>query len=297
MADDLAPFNRSLLDQRAVLRNSAKAPPRSAPVSGSGAVDGRDPEKLLRIILIIIIAILGLVVVLELGFQLLVAPQMRIQRITIDSDLALTRDAVLAAAGISADELYYAIDPVAVETRLQSIPAVQEVKVSTLFPDGLSIVLRSRKPLVVSLMHQEDGRQMPVLIDAMGVAFHVGLLPLQDDLPVLTGIEFRNFRLGLQLPRSVIPLLQDLQNLRLKDPNLFHAFSQFRLMPVGTGQVEVMAYTVTSTVGVRINAHLSQEAALYILRTLDLMMRTEGMSRIREIDFRTNSVVYKKGDN
>jgi len=328
MADGLAPFSRSLMEQRAVARsNTGVSSPKTglppkvssdreygsayhdrtqtlresvAPHGGNGSnahPEARDPEAVLRLILLVIIGVLGLVVLVELGFQLLVAPQMHIQRISLDSDLDLTRETILAAGGISANELFYAIDPAAVEARLRSLPAVEDAKVELIFPDTLSIKLHSRQALMVSLIRDQDGRQVPVLIDAMGQAFHVGLLPLQDELPVLTGIEFRNFRPGLQLPRSVVPFLQDLQNLRLQDPALFHAFSEFRLIPVGTGQVEIMAYTIQSAVGVRINARLSQEGALYILRTLDMIARTEGMTKIREIDFRTNNVVYKKGDN
>lgn len=331
MADGLAPMSRSLMEQRAAARLNTglnppgATPPRSggsfgresgfeqrergrpiaespAPGAGPGARPGstqedRDPEAAPRLILQVIIGVLCLVVLLELGFQIFVAPQMRIQRIGIDSDLELSHEAILSAAGISTNELFYAVDPATVEARLRNLPAVAEAKVQLIFPDALSIRVRSRQPLMVSLMRAEDGKQAPVLIDAMGCAFHVGLLPLQDELPVLTGIEFRNFRPGLQLPRSVVPFLQDLQALRLQDPSLFHAFSEFRLMPVGTGQVEIMAYTIMSSVGVRINARLSQEAALYILRTLDMIAHTEGMAKIREIDFRTNNVVYKKGDD
>lgn len=327
MADEIAPFSRSLMDQRAVSRySSGNNPYQTSPLYGQnsresrpaspmpglspsgarpsnqlhGAAEirpGKDPEGLLRVILMVIIGVLCLVVLFELGFQLFIAPQMRIQRISLDSDLELTRDAILGAAGISANELFYAIDPETVEARLRAVPAVLEAQVTMVFPDMLSIKLRSRQALVVSLMRQENGRQVPVLIDSMGMAFHVGLMPQNYDMPVLTGIEFRNFRSGLQLPRSVVPFLQDLQALRLQDPALYHAFSEFRLLPVGTGQVEILAYTIMSPVGVRINARLSQEAALYIVRTLDMIARTEGMARIQEIDFRTNNVVYKKGDN
>jgi hypothetical protein len=114
-------------------------------------------------------------------------------------------------------------------------------------------------------------------------------------MPVRSGIEFRNFRLGMQLPQTVVPFLQDLAALRVKAPALYRAFSEFKLQPMGAAQLEITAYTISSPVAVRLNARLTEERALYTLRTMEMLEKTEGLSRVREIDFRTNNVVYTKG--
>jgi hypothetical protein len=99
----------------------------------------------------------------------------------------------------------------------------------------------------------------------------------------------------MKLPQSIVPFLQDLRILRVQAPALYKAFSEFKVQPVGSAQLEITAYTINSPVAVRLNSRLTEERALYTLRTMEMLSNTEGLARIREIDFRTNNVVYTKG--
>ncbi len=290
MADNLLPVPRALSSQRPQAH-----PPRGKPEMPGRPGNAESSDRLLKRILLTIIGLMVLVVALEVVFQAAIAPQMRLTRISLDSDLNLTQNSILSAAGVKLDDLYYSLDPRQIEQRLASLPIVQSVVVTTVFPDTLTIRLRSRQAIAIALLRLGDGEQRPVQIDDQGYVFEFGLPAGQETLPVLSGLEFRNFRLGLHLPPVIVPFLQDLRNLRSQSPALYQAFSEFKVQPVGGNQVEIVAYTINSPVGVRLNARLSEERGVYIVRTMDMLARTEGLNKIREIDFRTNNVVYTKG--
>jgi cell division protein FtsQ len=280
---------RSLGEQRPSL------PPGRAHAAAVKPAAAGGQDRLLKRILMVIIGLMLLVVAGEVVFQLGVAPQLRLQRVGLDSDLSLSQGDILMVAGARLGDQFYALDPEAMEQRLAKLPMVQSAEVSVQFPDALSIRLRSRQAVALSLLKGEDGVQRPVQIDDIGFIFDYGLPQDQESLPVLSGIEFRNFRLGMQLPQSVVPFLQDLRQLRVQAPALYQAFSEFKIQPVAANQVEILAYTINSPVGVRLNPRLSEERALYTLRTIEMISRTEELAAVREIDFRTNHVVYTRG--
>jgi cell division protein FtsQ len=280
---------RSLGDQRPSLPAG-----RGQATAVRPTVPGRQ-DRLLKRILMCIIGLMLLVVAGEVVFQLGIAPQLRLQRVSLDSDLSLSQGDILSVAGVRLGDQFYALDPEAMEQRLAKLPMVQEAAVAAQFPDTLTIRLRGRQAVAVSLHKGGDGVQRLVQVDDLGFVFDYGLPQGQDSLPVLSGIEFRNFRLGMQLPQSVVPFLQDLRQLRVRAPALYQAFSEFKIQPVAANQVEILAYTINSPVGVRLNPRISEERALYTLRTIEMLSRTEGLLAVREIDFRTNHVVYTRG--
>ena len=290
MADNYFTTPRALSDQRP-LPHASRGKPETV---GRPLADGQS-DLVLKRILMVIIGLMILIVVAEVVFQTGIAPRLTLQRLSLDSDLVLSQDDILAASGVKVGDLFYSLQPRQIEQRLSKLPLVRQVTVSTVFPDTLSIHLRGRQAVAVALVRGADGVQHPVQIDERGFVFNYGLPPGQENLPVLSGVEFRNFRLGMQLPQVIVPFLQDLRDLRVQSPALYQAFSEFKIQPVGSNQLEILAYTISSPVAIRLNARLSEERALYALRTMDMLDRTEGLGRIREIDFRTNNVVYTKG--
>lgn len=261
----------------------------------ANAVPLQTSERVLRGVLIGTIALLALTIIGVVVFQTAVAPQMRLEQIVLNSNVAMTQDELLKVAGIAPRTLYYSINPAEVEKRLSQVPMVREARVEMRFPNAMVIKLEARVPLLSSIVSLEDGTQVPVLIDALGVAYQTGLSAAPEGLPVLSGVEFKNFYAGLSLPKFIVPFLQDLENLKMKAPALYRGFSEFKLVPVGSQEIEVLAYAIQSPVPVRINPRLSEESALYLLRSLDVLGKTNAGS-IKEIDFRTNNVIYKSRD-
>lgn len=254
-------------------------------------------EDVLHRILVVSIVLLALLVSGEIIFQVLIAPRLRIQNISIQTGPGLEEDQIRHALGLEQDLAYYGIDEAAMEETLRRIPAVQSVVVQRIFPDSLRVEVQTRQALVLSRVAGGEGGQQAVFIDAEGYAFAWAEgLGQYGNLPVLSGIDYRNFRLGLKLPAMVVEYLKALDALRKESPDLFHGFSEFRLVPVDQRELEVLVYTMVSRVPVRTGAHLDAKQAMYILQTMNLLKEHPLVGEIRELDFRTSNLVIRRGD-
>src|SRR5512135_2977430 len=77
-------------------------------------------------LLIVLVAGLALVTAGKLIFQFVLYPALRIQNIDIKSDIPLSREALLALAGIKDNEYYFSINCETIRHRLEAYPLVKE---------------------------------------------------------------------------------------------------------------------------------------------------------------------------
>lgn len=260
-------------------------------------------EKALRKVLLGLIVLLSLVIVGEVVFQLGIAPNMTIKTIALDLEPGISEAEVRAALGLDGPLAYYACDPASLAEALRAIPAVADGQVELRFPDSLRIQATCRTPLLVARVNGRfDGQrlvegegQSGVVLDRQGVVFAPATVA-DASLPVLSGVDFRNFRLGIKMPRPVLDFVADLETIRLERPDVYQAFSEFRLVPQGQYTVEVLVYTMASPIPVRINNRLTVDNALYILRTMSLLAGHPVGRDVVEVDFRTRNLILRKGD-
>lgn len=286
MADPVINTRLSLGDHRPEQR--LNEPPRGERENGP-----RPGQELLRLVLLISAGILALFIVYDLVMQFWVMPSVRISNVRIESSLNWTKEQVLSLAGLEDEPLFFSVDVAELEARLQAQPILKEVKVSKAFPDTLVFNLTARRPLLQHVL----GDGTVVLLDVDGVAYDYVQTRTAYDIPILSGVEFRNFSPGVRLPSFILPFLLDLAELRDKTPALYQAFSEFRLEPKRGEDVEILVFAVSRSVPVRISPRLSSEGAGTILRVLDMQKAGDGFAGISEIDFRSKHVVIKKGDS
>jgi cell division protein FtsQ len=244
-------------------------------------------------ILLLIVALLGLILVGQLVFHFILAPRLTVRNITIKSDLSLSKDEVLSVAGIEENLYYFSLDSEEIRKSLESLPMIREAVVRKVFPDSLSITLYGREALSMLLFTTPEGQSVPLVVDEQGVIFEIGSAVSSWDLPVITGVKFKQLRVGMKLPEAVRPVLRDLRSLQIRNPDLFRLISEIRLISSTSGVTELLLYPLQYPVRLRMAAELDPATLRTALVVLDLMDGQELANEVKELDFRTGEVVYR----
>jgi len=243
-------------------------------------------------VLKIAIVFLVLIILGEVLFYLLIAPNMVLKEVVVKSDLALSDKEILNKAGIEGKEYYFLLDTQLVEKNLESYAPVKEAVVKKSFPDKLHITLYRRKPLGISLVKQNN-RTVPFIFDKEGVIFQAGGKETESSLPVLSGIRFENADLGTRLPGPLQPILEDIERIRHNAPELLKQISELRVIRKEENLVEMYLYPMHYRTKVHIGSHLDEELIRYLLMVLHVMDKQNGLEGMKELDFRTGNAVYK----
>jgi cell division septal protein FtsQ len=249
-------------------------------------------ERIINRILWIIIIILFVIAIIEIVFQFFIAPRMLIKNIIVQSDLTLTNEQIIDLAGIGKKEYYFSLNTGEVEKRLEENSQVWEAVVEKVFPDTVRLIIKKRNPLAVALIEGED-KSIPALIDKEGTIYAVGEFLPQWNLPVLSGLEFSGYSSGMKLPDILLPLLEQLAELRKTSPDLYDFVSEIKVESVVGSDYELIFYMIPYTTRIRFGSSINEHVLTYALMVLDVF-QYQGMGhRVKEIDFRTKEIVYQ----
>ncbi|GHT50209.1 hypothetical protein FACS1894102_5550 [Spirochaetia bacterium] len=255
-------------------------------------------ERNLKRILIVCSILLGA----ELLWLFLITPCLPLSSVDVKTPDGISRGTVLAYSGINARSSYMSVDAQNIERKLSVLPLVESVKVIKSFPDSVSIILKGRNATAMSLAII-DGISVPVFFDKFGVIFKIGaasqhtVAPGQEEnilgekIPIISGLYFENIKLGTRLPAFLIPLLEDIQNLKDTVPELLSAISEIHINKKTYDGFDLVVYPAFDTVKIRMSSELSEANIRYMLLLLDVM-NEKGMHP-SEIDFRTGTASYK----
>jgi cell division protein FtsQ len=256
--------------------------------------DGRTSTAAGRL-LAILVAVLAVILAGELAFHLLLVPRLTLRNVILRSDLGLTREEVLALAGLQDGALYFGVDPAEVRRRLEACPAVARAEVRKVFPDTLHIALQGRRALALLLFQGREGGTLPLAVDRDGVVFQVGGKLPDRDLPLLSGVELvgEEVHAGLRLPEGIKPLLEDLDRLAREAPELARLVSEVRLVPLTQERFELLLYPVAYRIRLRFGGRLEAASFRSALVILDLLERQNLQGRVEELDLRARDAVYR----
>ncbi|MDR0449907.1 MAG: FtsQ-type POTRA domain-containing protein [Treponema sp.] len=267
-----------------------KSPP---PEAGRRSGDtGQGIEKGLKALIIAAAAIL----VLELIWLLAVSPCMPLAEIETPPFPGLSREEIIAAAGIGERSSYVSVKAARAERSLEALCQVESAKVIKRFPNAVKIVLIPRSAAGVSLARL-DGKLTPVYFDRTGLVFKIGKedgeaagdLP---QLPLISGLVFENPSLGMKLPALFGPLLSRLEAIRDSSPELLAAISEIRINRKAFDGFDLVLYPVHNPVRVRLEPDLNEASLRYVMLMLDVFAAKH--SEIEEIDFRAETASYKE---
>jgi cell division septal protein FtsQ len=222
---------------------------------------------------------------------LLVPPAMRVTRYVISGNASMSREEVLSAALIHDREYFFSIDTARVAAALSADPRVASATASRLFPNGLRISVKERVAVAAALASIK-GRTAAVCIDSEGVAFAEASAETAAAVPVLSGLRFEDFRLGTRLPPALAALVASIGKIQAAEPALLSAISEIRVVATKAAP-ELLIYPLGQRVPVRAGASLDAPTLRSIILVLDVL-GTKGIAAdVREIDFRTGTVVYR----
>jgi len=243
-------------------------------------------EKILKAFIILAFLVLGGKMIWLMG----VTPFRPLSRIDITGYTGISREQVIAVAGITGMSSYFSADVRAMEDALMTIPAIQSARVFRHFPDRLQIVLEGRRAVATALVNI-GGRTVPVFFDSHGVIFKIGrsereVSPL---LPVVSGIIIENPFPGMRLPVMFGPLFRQLERIGTASPELLTAISEIRINPKPFDGFNLTLYPVHRRTRVIIN-ELNEETLRYTLLMVDVVASRE--PGIAEIDFRSSIASY-----
>jgi cell division protein FtsQ len=221
-------------------------------------------------------------------------PLLRITRYEVSGNASMSREEILSAALIHDKEYFFSLDAARVKGALEAQPRVASAKVAKLFPNGLSIAVVERRPVATALA-DIGGRTVAVSLDAQGVAFAEATEAEASAMPVLSGLRFEGFRMGTRLPPPVAGLLVSLGEVAASDPVLLSAISEIRLVGASESSTpsEILIYPLNQRIPVRAGAAFDTQTLRSIILVLDVL-GTKGIAgSVKEIDFRTGTVVYR----
>jgi len=239
--------------------------------------------------LIIIIAVLCFAG--ELIWLLGITPFRPLLGIDISGNEGITRDEILAKAGISNSASFFSIDAHEIEKSLMAFSGFESVKVIKHFPDRIQIVLGKREA-VASILANVGGKTVPVLFDSQGVVFQIGSGNAHGEgsesfssrLPVVSGIIIEDPCPGMRLPVMFIPFFGSLEKIRTSAPKLLEAVSEIRINRKAFDSFDYVLYPVHKKISVRLS-ELNEDLLRYSLLMVDVL--SSNNDGIESLDFRS----------
>ncbi|SRR6056297_300945 len=254
--------------------------------------DQRDLRRLFSAI----IAVLVFLLLVEIVYHMFIAPYLVVNQITIqaESDFPYTNEELLSIAGVEGDAYFFDVKPKLISARLEQVPIIKSVEVGKEFPHGLTISITERNPLAALTVLDAHG-MVPAYVDSSGVIFRSKGVEFLD-LPIISGIDVPSYKDGMQLPQVLIGFLKDLNKLQIDNPVLYRLISEVKFVKKNAADYEVVLFPSQYQVKVRIGPALTEELMKYIVLVLDVVAGRGMESSIDEIDFRTDEVVYRVGE-
>ena len=243
---------------------------------------------LVRPALKILIALLCGLLVLEMAFHLVAAPNLRLSKLNFTGDHPHVEANLGGLLGLRDHEYYFSVDEAAVKSKLEALPWVKTAKVEKRFPDTLTIDLKVRQTLAVGLV---GGAVLS--IDDKGFVFDVRTDAQGLDVPVISGVAFESLNPGSQFPPEVLPFFQRLSDLRRSAPGLFRMISEVQLRRNDRGTFDAVFYPASIPVRIVLGDRWDQATIQQMFVLLDLVQRQGWTGKTKEIDFRAAPVVLR----
>jgi cell division protein FtsQ len=220
------------------------------------------------------------------------SPWLRVSRVVVQADFEIERSTLLESIGLDGPTSFFSVRPAEIVAQLEAHPMIKSASVERIFPDTVRLDLTRRRPLALALTTR-NGRSTPIVLDESGTIFDAGAHLAERDIPVLSGIAFEGNVVGNRLPAGLVPLLEDLQHLRVSSPEIYGLISEIRVEPRVAGGFDLLLFTKGFPVPVRTDGTLDRDTCTYALMVLDVLAQRGEADGVAEIDFRSGEIVYR----
>jgi len=167
----------------------------------------------------ILVGVLILFLFIEFIFYIIIVPTTSQIHLTLSGASTLGYDELCSIARISNQEKWITFNAAVTASKLASNPLFESVFVEKKFPDKVIINLKERETVAIAF-GTIKGRTVPMEIDRNGIAFKIGKTPVNQNIPLITGLVFENPVPGMRLHSALKPLLEQLYLLENRNPVL-----------------------------------------------------------------------------
>lgn len=222
----------------------------------------------------------------------LILPFFRIDKINLlDAEISFKRD-IADIIGLNNYSSFLFLNTERVENKLLEEPLVRKVFAYKSFPDTLNVRIFGREALAIAY-DTRDEKSIPLCFDENGVLFLEGKDVEFFDLPILTGdMDFSGVRKGGKLPRAVVPLLNNLKEIRAKNPELYSSISEISVIKKGDMTFDMVLFFTFTPIKAIVGSVLTPEQLESIVVVNSLLQR-DGVS-VNQVDFRSEEIIYRE---
>ena len=247
-----------------------------------------------RNLFVYLLIVLVMLVTVEIVFQFFIAPELLITKVQVycSKDFQLSNADIIKISDIREKEYFFSVNTGVIEGKLLKNPLIKDIRVEKLFPGTLKIFITERTPLAISLV-QMGNRSVPVMIDNEGVVFEIGKSVTDYTMPVISGLKFRDLKLGVKLPSVLCEYFSDLKVLQDTSPLLFNQISELKFVRKNSSYYEVLLYPLNGNIRIRTGADIDEDLLKQIFVVLDIIEKKGIESDMEELDFRSGQVVYR----
>lgn len=256
--------------------------------SGNSSSSSLRIKALQAILVIILFALL-----LEAAYYFIILPLTARARFIFDLQAtSITEAEALAMLGLKGDERWGTLDSSELAATLNSYPIVEAAYVTKKFPDKVMVRLIERHPVAVSFVNM-GGKLLPLEIDKDGVIFRMGWRKDTSLCTIVSGLNFKNPKLGMKVNNQLLPLFKRLDFLHREKPVLLTSISEIKIREKKYGDYDLILYPAYKKVKVLSNKELSEKTLNRMLLTLDVISDERAEKGIEYIDIRGANIVYK----
>ncbi|WP_443736014.1 cell division protein FtsQ/DivIB [Treponema sp.] len=258
-------------------------------VSGSDKSEKKDKKVFLVKILVFVLAVLLFV---ELIISMVLVPCFSKPSITVSGLKSASQQEFTELMGSMKTSSWLRFDTQRAASLLSSVPYIDSVDVSKVFPDRVIVSVKERVPVAKTVINN-GGRYISVQIDKNGVLFTGNRQKSDTDyeIPLVSGLPVEKFREGMSIPANYRVLLDQIETVRSRSQKYFAAISEIQVVQKEYGNYELVLYPVHKHVRVLTDRSLNEEALKYMMVVLDVVDSIE--PDVSEIDLRYGSVSYR----
>lgn len=258
-------------------------------VSGSDKSEKKDKKVFLVKILVFVLAVL---LFAELIISMVLVPCFSKPSITVSGLKSASQQEFTELLGSMKTSSWLRFDTQRAASLLSSVPYIDSVDVSKVFPDRVIVSVKERVPVAKTVINN-GGRYISVQIDKNGVLFTGNRQKSDTDyeIPLISGLPVEKFREGMSIPANYRVLLDQIETVRSRSQKYFAAISEIQVVQKEYGNYELVLYPVHKHVRVLTDRSLNEEALKYMMVVLDVVDSIE--PDVSEIDLRYGSVSYR----
>lgn len=258
-------------------------------VSGSDKSEKKDKKVFLVKILVFVLVVLLFV---ELIISMVLVPCFSKPSITVSGLKSASQQEFTELLGSMKTSSWLRFDTQRAASLLSSVPYIDSVDVSKVFPDRVIVSVKERVPVAKTVINN-GGRYISVQIDKNGVLFTGNRQKSDTDyeIPLVSGLPVEKFREGMSISANYRVLLNQIETVRSRSQKYFAAISEIQVVQKEYGNYELVLYPVHKHVRVLTDRSLNEEALKYMMVVLDVVDSIE--PDVSEIDLRYGSVSYR----